>query len=152
MGLWKTIMEANSRPIAQVSSKWLPRRCPFSPAVLHWSEPSQLDHHKEWPWILVQKLNNDQPPPLHGWHQSVCKELNQISTLNHITRIYSTDIDNLFFYFPGCPNKIVKTLQLTQNAAACVITRTNIRDHTGFYSLLLYQALLLWNHLSVSVQ
>ena len=30
--------------------------------------------------------------------------------------------------FSGCPNKILKTLQLIQNAAAHVLTGTNIRD------------------------
>ncbi len=29
----------------------------------------------------------------------------------------------------GCPNKSLQTLQLMQNAAACVLTRTRIRDH-----------------------
>ena len=31
--------------------------------------------------------------------------------------------------FPGCPNKILKTLQLIQNAAVRALSRNNIRDH-----------------------
>lgn len=29
----------------------------------------------------------------------------------------------------GCPNKSVKTLQLIQNSASCVLTRTHIKEH-----------------------
>ena len=65
MGLWKTTIEVNSRPITQVSIKWgiYQRDTPPLPAVLHWAEPPQPDHHKEWPWIFRFRNSNQSPSP-----------------------------------------------------------------------------------------
>ena len=65
--------------------------------------------------------------------------LRNISKIRHI--LSQTDAEKLIHAFvssrldycnsllSGCPNKSLKTLQLIQNAAARVLTRTNIRDH-----------------------
>ena len=38
-------------------------------------------------------------------------------------------LDYCYSLFSGCPDQILKTLQLIQNAAARVLTRSNTRDH-----------------------
>ena len=46
-----------------------------------------------------------------------------------VNAFVTSRLDNCNSLFSGCLNKILRTLQLTKNAAAHILTRFNIRDH-----------------------
>lgn len=79
--VWRGCKILFLKPFVQVNIKWhKSRRWPIPSAALHWPEPPQPDHDKEWPKMPVQTWCND-------------LNLQNIDSLIHITKIYSDDTD-----------------------------------------------------------
>ena len=67
------------------------------------------------------------------FHVHYIAKIRHILSQQDLEKLVHTFVTSRLYYFnslfSGCPNKILKTLQLIQNGAVRVLTRSNIRDH-----------------------